>query len=125
VPISSDLAKTLKRYAADLEPEDRVFPFPATSGSVVDMLRRDLAGAGIPCKLPGGEVVDFHAFRSTFITWALDVHGLRPKRVQVLARLKTLAMVQNYSRNMRIEDFDWLDKGPKLVAAARRRQKAG
>ncbi|HYO08830.1 MAG TPA: hypothetical protein VER17_07635 [Tepidisphaeraceae bacterium] len=37
--------------------------------------------------------------------------------MQVLARLKTLAMVQNYSRNLRIEDFGWLNSGPKLVVA--------
>lgn len=43
---------------------------------------------------------------------------------QVLARLKTLSMIQNCSRNLRIEDFGWLDKGPKLVLANRKR-KAG
>lgn len=73
VPISRDLAAALKKYVADLEPDDGVFPFPETSGSIVDMLRKALDGAGIPWKLPSGEVVDFHTFRSTFITWALDV----------------------------------------------------
>lgn len=105
---------------AGLEPNDPVFPLPATSGSIVDMLRRDLKGAGIPWKLATGEVVDFHTLRSTAITWWLDVDGLSPKRVQVLARLKTLALVQRYSRNLRIEDFGWLEQGPKLVAAPRR-----
>jgi integrase len=124
VPIRRDLAAALKKYVADLEPGDRVFPFPATSGSIVDMLRRDLARAKIPWKLPSGEVIDFHSFRATFITWALDVYGLSPKRVQVLARLKGLAMVQNYSRNLRIENFGWLDKGPKLVNSSKRKQSA-
>ncbi len=124
VPIPRDLATALKRYVVDLEPNDKVFPFPETSGSIVDMLRKDLDGAGIPWELPSGEVIDFHCFRATFITWALDVDGLRPKRVQVLARLKSLSMVSNYSRNLRIEDFDWLDKSPKLVGTKRRR-KAG
>jgi integrase len=122
VPIPRDLAVALKKYVARLDPEDKVFPFPLTSGSVVDMLRRDLDGAGIPWKLPSGEVVDFHTLRSTAITWWLDVDGLTPKRVQVLARLKTLAMVQNYSRNLRLDDFGWLDKGPKLTT---RRARAG
>jgi integrase len=122
VPIPHDLADALRAYVADLNPEDQVFRFPATSGSVVDMLRRDLDGAGIPWKLPSGEIIDFHSFRHTAITWWLEVDGLTPKRVQVLARLKTLALVQNYSRNMRIEDFGWLNKGPKLVPP--RRQKA-
>jgi hypothetical protein len=74
-----------------------------------------LEGAGIPWQLPGGEVVDFHTLRSTCITWWLIHDRLTPKEVQVLARLKTLALVQNYSRNFRIEDFGWLNDGPKLV----------
>ncbi len=121
VPIPRDLAVALKKYVVGLAPEDKVFPFPETSGSIVDMLRRDLDGAGIPWRLPSGEVVDFHTFRSTCITWWLDVDGLRPKRVQVLARLKGLGMVQNYSRNLRLDDFGWLDSGPKLVTARRKR----
>jgi integrase len=124
VPIPSDLAAALKKYAAQLEPEDRVFPMPITSGSIVDMFRRDLKGAGIEWRLPGGEVIDFHALRSTAITWWLDEDGLSPKRVQILARLKTLALVQRYSRNLRIEDLGWLDKGPKLVSP-RRAKRAG
>ena len=57
------------------------------------MFRRDLTEAGIPWDLPTGERVDFHTLRSTAITWWLDVDGLSQKRVQILARLKTLALV--------------------------------
>ena len=124
IAIPSDLARALKVYMVDIEPNDRVFPFPETSGSIVDMLRRDLTEAGIEWKLPTGEVMDFHSLRSTCITWWLDEDGLKPKRVQVLARLKTLALVYNYSRNLRLDDFSWLDNGPKLVPAPTRR-KAG
>ena len=121
VPIPRNLALALKHHVKGRDPEDKVFPFPETSGSIVDMLRRDLESAGIPWRLPGGEVVDFHTLRSTAITWWLDVEGLKPKRVQVLARLKGLGMVNNYSRNLRLDDFGWLDKGPKLVAGRRKR----
>lgn len=124
VPIPRDLAAALKKYVAHLGDDDLVFPFPATSGSVVDMLRRDLEGAGVPWKYPGGEVVDFHALRHTAITWWLDVVGLKPKRVQILARLKTLRLVYNYSRNLRIGDFDWLNKGPKLVTGLNKLRRA-
>lgn len=117
VPIPSDLAAALKAYVGGLEPDDVVFPFPSTSGSIVDMLRRDLDGAGIPWRLPSGEVIDFHAFRSTAITWWLDVDGLKPKRVQVLARLKSISMLNNYSRNLRIEEHAWLNQSPRLVQA--------
>ena len=44
--------------------------------------------------------------------------------MQVLARLNTLALVQNYSRNLRIEEYGWLDKGPKLVSARKRKRSA-
>lgn len=115
VPIPVDLADALRTYVADLEATDKVFPFPMSSGSIVDMFRRDLKGCGIHWKLPTGEVIDFHTLRSTAITWWLDEEKLSPKRVQVLARLKTLALVYNYSRNLRIEDWSWLDNGPKLV----------
>jgi integrase len=124
VPIPADLAKALKKYVAHLAPSDLVFPFPSTSGSIVDMFRRDLAGAGVQWKLTTGEIIDFHALRCTAITWWLDVDGLSPKRVQVLARLKTLALVQNYSRNLRLEDFGWLNRGPKLATLARSRRSA-
>ena len=83
-------------------------------------MRRDLEGAGIEWRLPTGEVIDFHTLRSTAITWWLDEDGLPPKRAQVLARLKTLALVYRYSRNLRLEDFSWLEKGPKLVDTPRR-----
>jgi integrase len=115
VPIDDDLAEELKVHVAKLEPTDRVFKLPATSGSIVDIMRRDLEGAGIVWKLATGEIIDFHTLRSTCITWWLDVDKLSPKKVQVLARLKTLALVYNYSRNLRIGDFGWLNQGPKLV----------
>lgn len=100
-----------------------MFPFPATSRSVIDMYRRDLTAAGIEWNLPTGERVDFHTLRSTAITWWLDVDGLNQKRVQILARLKTLALVAKYSRNLRLEEFGWLNKGPKLVGHPTSRRK--
>ena len=123
VPIPRDLADALKAYMADLEPNDKVFPLPETSGSIVDMMRRDLTGAGIPWKLPTGEIVDFHTLRSTAISWWLDIDKLSPKRVQTLARLKTLALVYNYSRKWRIGDHDWLEEGPKLVKPPQRKKR--
>jgi integrase len=120
VPIPNDLARELKKYVAVRDPIDPVFVMPETSGSIVDMLRRDLKGAGIPCEFPNGEVIDFHSLRSTCITWWLTVDGLKAKRVQVLARLKSLPLVDRYSRNYKIEEFGWLNKSPKLVPEKKR-----
>jgi integrase len=114
VPIPSSLATALKRYVKGKELTDKLFPFPSSANTVVDTFRRDLTEAGVPWEL-GGEIRDFHTLRTTAITWWLDEDRLSPKRVQVLARLKTLAMVDKYSRNFRIQDFEWLERGPTLV----------
>jgi hypothetical protein len=79
VPIPDDLAAALKKHVAKLEATDPVFKLPATSGSIVDIMRRDLEGAGIVWKLPTGEIIDFHTLRATCITWWLDVDKLSPK----------------------------------------------
>src|SRR4029077_16770630 len=36
-------------------------------------------------------------------------------RSMLEARLKTLPLFGDYSRSLRIEDFGWLNRGPKLV----------
>ena len=91
-----------------------LFWMPSQRHSIVAMLRRDLAGAGIIATWDTGEVVDFHSFRCTAITWWLDVYGLSSKRVQQLARLKTLRLVERYSRKFRLTDTAWLSNAPKL-----------
>lgn len=45
------------------------------------------------------------------------MEGLKPKRVQVLSRLKSISMLNNYSRNLRIEEHGWLIQSPRLVQA--------
>jgi integrase len=126
VPVPDDLAMALKKYIKGRDPDEYLFPFPSSSHGVVDMFRRDLDGAGIRWNFGDGnpETVDFHTLRSTAITWWLDVDGLPPKRVQILARLKTLALVAAYSRNMRLEDFSWLNKGPMLMPQPKRKKSA-
>lgn len=118
VPIPDDLAVALKKYVKGRGADEPLFPFPTTNHGIVDMFRRDLAGAGIKWDFgkDSPDTIDFHTLRSTAITWWLDVDGLPLKRVQILARLKVLALVAAYNRNMRMEDFSWLNSGPKLVA---------
>lgn len=117
VAIPDDLADELRKYVEGRDDFDPLFPFPSTNHGICDMFRRDLTGAEIKWDFgkENPETIDFHTLRSTAITWWLDEDGLNPKRVQVLARLKTLALVAAYSRNMRLEDFSWLNNGPKLM----------
>ncbi|HEX8911944.1 MAG TPA: site-specific integrase [Humisphaera sp.] len=126
VPIPDDLAVELKKYVRGRDLDEPLFPFPRTNHGIVDMFRRDLNGAGIRWDFGENnpETVDFHTLRSTAITWWLDVDGLPAKRVQVLARLKTLALVAAYSRNMRLEDFSWLNKGPSLMPTRKRAKRS-
>jgi integrase len=123
VPIPTDLATALRAYVSGLDGDDRIFPFPTSNHSVLEMFRRDLDGAGIRWNFgdDSPETIDFHTLRSTAITWWLDVDGLTPKRVQILAGLKTLSLVAAYSRNLRLDEFGWLNKGPKLVPMTRKR----
>ncbi len=117
VPIPRDLAAACREYIKDRDPEERLFPMPTASHSVLDIFRRDLSGAGIRWNWGEGDPqrIDFHTLRTTAITWWLDVDGLPPKRVQILARLKSLHLVALYSRNLRLDEFAWLDAGPTLV----------
>lgn len=125
VPIPADLAAALAKHAKTLEPNDKLFNFPSGSGSVVEMFRKDLTGAGIPWRLDDCEVRDFHTLRATAICFWLDVDGLKQKRVQILARLKVGSVLEKYSRNLRLQDFGWLNKGPKLVNAAKAKRQKG
>lgn len=123
-PPPGDFAAALRGYVAELHPSAAVFRFPAQRHSIVDMMRRDMDGAGISHEWQSGEVVDFHTLRTTAITWWLDEYGLPAKRVQILARLKTLALVGRYSRKLRLESFEWMKQGPRLVAAGAKERTA-
>lgn len=116
IPIPHDLAAALKEHIKGKLPTTPVFWFP--SHCVVDMLKRDLKGAGVELDKGDGKVVDFHSFRATAITWWL-LAGLEVLEVQRVARLKSPAMVQKYSRNFRLERTDWLNKMPNFEAPAK------
>jgi integrase len=115
IPIPEELAAALRQYAENKHPDARIFKIPALRKYVIDDFKKDIAGAGLD-KTPRAEKdrLDFHALRSTAITWWLDVYNLNPKRVQMLARLSSLHLVMRYSRRLKLEDFSWLDNAPSL-----------
>jgi integrase len=112
IPIPQKLADVLKEYIAGSHPASSVFPMPRESWSVLLTFYRDLEGAGIPKKLPSGDVIDFHTLRSTAITWWLTEDRLSLKQAQSMARLKTLDLVQKYTRGYQMTDCGFLDRGP-------------
>jgi integrase len=148
VPIPAELAEALKAYIATLHPATQVFPIPGQRKRVIDFFRKDLAAAraawlseeGLSDETRDARAkanflldehvtgrLDFHALRHTAITWWLTEFKLPAKAVQILARLRTLALVDNYSRAFRLDGFAWLSAAPRIAdaAAAKDETKAG
>lgn len=61
--------------------------------------------------------------RDELVRWWLDHYGLSPKRVQILARLKTLSLVERYSKRLKLaSDVSWLGMAPTMKPFKARRQ---
>ncbi len=84
VPLHPGLAATLRAsQPAGSAPTDAVVPpgaFPA-----IRTFWADLEAARIPREDASGRVVDFHALRTTFVSW-LAMQGAHPRVAQALAR---------------------------------------
>jgi integrase len=93
-PLRRDTAEMMRGYLAG-----RPRHLPVWPGSWfevgAEMLRRDLAAAGIPYRDEAGEVLDFHGLRHTFIS-ALASSGVHPKVAQVLARHQSITLTMDY-----------------------------
>jgi integrase len=88
-PLPTDVAEALRRYSAG-RPRGKLL-WPGGWHYVgADLLRLDLAAAGIPYTLDG-LVYDFHALRHQFIT-DLAASGVHPKDAQVLARHSSITL---------------------------------
>ncbi|MGO9600989.1 MAG: tyrosine-type recombinase/integrase [Isosphaeraceae bacterium] len=96
LPLPRDLADDLAAYGATLPPGMPVFPMPRR-GRGAEMLRIDLAAAGIPYRDAAGLVFDFHALRCETATLA-DQAGISPRVVQRMMRHSTLELTGRYTR---------------------------
>ncbi len=94
LPLPDDLADDLAAYVAPLEAKMPIFPLPAKG---VDMLRPDLAAAGIAYVDASGLFFDFHSLRCQTATLA-DAAGVSPRVVQRLMRHSTLELTGRYTR---------------------------
>jgi len=90
VPLNSQVAAFFETWLAG-RPDETIWDidrkFTAT------MIQEDMAAAGIEYAA-GGQVVDFHSLRQTFVT-GLALAGVAPKLAQQLARLSTVDLVMN------------------------------
>jgi integrase len=77
-----------------------------------EMLREDLAAAGIDYVDADGRVLDFHGLRHQYIT-ALTAAGVHPKTAQTLARHSTIDLTMNlYTHQLRTDVADALATVP-------------
>jgi integrase len=77
-----------------------VLPVPTRTA---DMLRVDLAAAGIPATDAAGRVLDFHALRHSYITHLVR-SGVNPKLVQTLARHSTITLTLDRYTSVESDD---------------------
>jgi len=100
LPLRRETARALRAFLADREPGRPVWPLGPRAA---DVLRVDLAAAGIEAEDRSGRVVDFHALRHTFISrlaWA-DVHV---KTAQRLARHSDANLTLSIYSHLRLDD---------------------
>jgi integrase len=95
LPLPPDLAADLAPYLTAIPPGEIAFPLPPGGGA--EMLRADLARAGIPYQDASGRVFDFHSLRCQCATLA-DLAGASPRIVQRLMRHSSLEMTNRYTR---------------------------
>jgi integrase len=96
LPLPRDPAHDLTAFVATLAHGTLVFPLPRR-GRGAEMLRIDLATAGVPYRDAAGLVFDFHSLRCETATLA-DAAGVSPRVVQKMMRHSTLELTGRYTR---------------------------
>jgi len=95
-PLRADFAVLLEQFFTGKLPN--VIAFGGTKGRLTkdtaEMVRADLADAGIPYKDDAGRVADFHSLRHVFITY---LHKAPSRVAQALARHRSSAMTDRYT----------------------------
>jgi integrase len=92
--LNDETAVEIKAFLAGKEPTERAFNLPHNSHAA-EMIRADLATAGIEFRDAAGRDIDFHSTRGTFIT-NLFLAGVPAAIVQKLVRHKDLKTTQGY-----------------------------
>jgi integrase len=102
-PISPEVAKALSSYL-DAKPRDRAVWPGSWRKDAAEMLRLDLAAAGIPYRDEAGHVADFHALRHAYIT-LLGRNGVSPKTAQELARHSDYKLTMKVYTHVGLDDL--------------------
>jgi integrase len=102
-PLPPDVAAALRVYL-DGRPADRPVWPGAWHKNAAEMLRLDLAVAGIAYRDGDGRVADFHALRHSYIT-LLERSGVSPKLAQELARHSDIRLTMNVYTHAHLYDL--------------------
>ncbi|MBN1817332.1 MAG: site-specific integrase [Sedimentisphaerales bacterium] len=124
LPLRRDTTAELRRYVAGKMPDVQVFPIPARPG---DMLKADLAEAGIPYIDESGKYFDFHALRHTTASLLADAK-VHPKTAQSIMRHSDVNLTMSrYSHVFRGQEAEAVESLPCLatIAAAQNAQTMG
>jgi integrase len=115
-PLPADVAEELRLFCEGKA--QRGLLWPGTWPDVgADVLRNDLAGAGIAYIDEAGGVYDFHALRHQFIT-DMVASGVHAKDAQSLARHSTITLTMDRYAHVRKADLRTaLDRLPTLKTA--------
>jgi integrase len=116
-PLRGDVAAALRAYVAGKAPGEALWP-GNWHECAADMVRLDLAAAGIPYQDEAGRFFDFHAVRGQFISM-LAAKGVHPKVAQVLARHSTITLTMDFYTHVDVLDVGGaLGKLPALPGPA-------
>ena len=116
-PLRPDVADMMRDHLKGCPKGKPVWPGTWHSRAA-EMLRQDLAAAGIPYQDEAGRFFDFHAMRGQFIS-LLAASGVHPKVAQVLARHSTITLTMDYYTHLDVLDVTGaLAKLPGLTAQA-------
>jgi integrase len=112
-PLRADVAEMMRQYVAGKPRRQPLWP-GAWKEAAAEMVRHDLAAAGIPYADEEGRYFDFHALRGQFISM-LAAQGVHPKVAQVLARHSTVTLTMDYYTHLDVLDVRGaLDQLPEL-----------
>jgi integrase len=105
-PLPPGVAAALRAYLCDRTPSAVIWPGHwAKLGA--DMLRIDLAAAGVPYEVPGPDgplFADFHSLRHSFIT-LMARSGVSPKQAQQLARHGDIRLTMDRYTHLGLADL--------------------
>ncbi|MCC7507958.1 MAG: tyrosine-type recombinase/integrase [Planctomycetes bacterium] len=102
LPLRPVMASLLASHVANMLPSAPVFPAMPQSNHTAEMLKADLAAAGIKYEVEG-QFADFHALRHTFIT-NLARAGVMPNVAKELARHSTITLTMDYYTHTSLGD---------------------